>query len=250
MAYTLCDLAKEAGASAAKFQTWVTDKILPPDHPRYQMLKDLEMPFDFFRNVKQYCDDIGIMFLSTPDDEESLDFLVDEMDIEIIKIGSGNLTNKSFLEKVATKNKPIILSTGMGSKKEIREALDLLCRPGVRWVQLLHCISLYPTKYEEVNLNAIKQMKDEFTWYTGLSDHTPGIEIPIAAVALGATVIEKHLTLNRNLPGPDHAASLEPGEFKQMVQAIRNVEAAMGNGIKQPCERELQVRDLYRLKGV
>lgn len=252
MAYKLCDAAHEAGANAAKFQTWITDKILSPDHPRYQMIKDLEMPFDFFRKVKEYCDKIGIMFLSTPDDEESLDFLVDELDMPIIKIGSGNATNRNFIIKAIDKGKPLIISTGMCDWKEVDCIYKIVDPFYPEQLTLLHCVSLYPAEYREVNLKNIPDMIECYQGMckVGLSDHTPGIEIPIAAVALGATVIEKHLTLDKTFSGPDHAASLEPAEFKMMVEAIRNVEAAMGNGIKQPCKRELQVRDLYRLKGV
>lgn len=250
IAYKLCDAALDAGASCIKFQTWKTDKILPPDHPRYKMLKDLEMPFDFFRQVKEYCDSIGIMFLSTPDDEESLDFLVYDLGMSMIKIGSGNATNWEFIRKAKAKYLPLVISTGMCDTN------DLVLLLNENWKQdvtLLHCTSLYPADYSEVNLQAMITMRDYYPYRyinVGLSDHTPGIEIPIAAVALGATVIEKHLTLDKTLPGPDHAASLEPAEFKRMVEAIRNVEKAMGSGIKQPCERELQVRELYRLKGV
>lgn len=246
MAYQLCSAAKESGADAIKFQTWITDKIYPKDHPRYQMIRELEMPFDFFRQIKRYCDDIGIMFLSTPDDEESLDFLVNDLGMPIIKVGSGNLTNKIFLSKVIDKNKPIILSTGMSNYLEVFNAFILFYE---RELTLLHCVSCYPTNYNELNLSAMKGFETLECKY-GLSDHTPGIEIPIAAVAMGATVIEKHLTINRNLPGPDHKASLEPDEFKQMVAAIRHVEEAMGDGIKKPCARELEVRDLIRIKGV
>lgn len=249
MAYKLCDVAKEAGADAAKFQTWITDKILPPDHPRYQMIKELEMPFDFYRKIKQYCDNIGIMFLSTPDDEESLDFLVDELNMPIIKIGSGNAANLGFIKKAIKKDKPLIISTGMCNMKEIKN-IEFLA--SFQDLTLLYCVSLYPTDYSDINLNAMRDMYDWCFFRSckvGLSDHTPGIEIPIAAVAMGATVIEKHLTLDKTLPGPDHAASLEPAEFKQMVMSIRNVEKAMGDGIKRPCARELEVRDLYRLHG-
>jgi len=193
------------------------------------------------------------MFLSTPDDEESLNFLVDELGMPIIKIGSGNLVNKPFLKAVSGKNKPVILSTGMADREEVFEAYHQL---DIKNIYILHCTTCYPTNYHEVNLLAMIELQEQFNeeWYFnkgfGLSDHTPGIEIPIAAVAMGATVIEKHLTLDRNLPGPDHKASLEPDEFKQMVIAIRNVEQAMGDGIKRPCKRELEVRDLIRFKGV
>lgn len=249
MAYALCDAAKTAEASAVKFQTWITDKIYPKDHPRYQMLKDLEMPFDFFRQIKKYCDDIGIMFLSTPDDEESLDFLVDELGMPIIKVGSGNLTNKSFLKMVADKNKPVILSTGMAEWLEICDAISVLYTHGKAPfnLSLLHCVSLYPTHYWEVNLKALEKLQ-YWNVPVGFSDHTTGIEIPIAAVAMGVSVIEKHLTIDRNLPGPDHKTSLEPDEFKQMVTSIRHVEDAMGTGIKQPCKRELLIRDSIRIK--
>jgi N-acetylneuraminate synthase/N,N'-diacetyllegionaminate synthase len=245
----LCMAARVVGADAVKFQTWITDKIMTPDNPRYAMIKSLEMPFDFFRKIKAYCDEIGIMFLSTPDDEESLDFLVDELDMPIIKIGSGNAVNFDFIDKAIAKRKPLIISTGMCTITEFNHIFRRVDPLNPEDLTLLHCVSLYPADYGEVDLNTIPWMIECFhECRIGLSDHTPGIEIPIAAVAMGATVIEKHLTLDRTLPGPDHAASLEPAEFKQMVQAIRNVEKAMGSGIKQPCEREMAVRDLYRLK--
>lgn len=249
LAYKLCDAAKHAGADAVKFQTWITDKIMTPDNPRYEMLKSLEMPFSFFRDIKQYCTKLGIMFLSTPDDEESLDFLVDELDMTIIKIGSGNLTNHKFIFKASQKKKNIILSIGMSHIPEINQSLQIIYSnyPQID-LTLLHCVSLYPTKYEEINLKVIESLKNLYVCKVGLSDHTLGIDIPIAAVALGALVIEKHLTMDKNLPGPDHALSLDPAEFKQMVKSIRNVEVALGDGIKIPCSRELEIRDLYRIK--
>ena len=255
-AFELCNAAKNAGADAVKFQTWVTDLIYTKDNPRYKMLKELEMPFDFFREIKKYCDDIGIMFLSTPDDIESLNFLIDELKMPIIKVGSANLINKPFLKAVINKNNQVILSTGMGNEQEFLWALWLI-HSELKFknkIAYLHCVSCYPTDYFEVNLNCISTLKK---WVNnipnasiGFSDHTIGIEIPIAAVVMGASVIEKHLTINRNLPGPDHKASLEPKEFKAMVTAIRHVEEAMGDGIKRPCLREIEIRDMVRIKEV
>lgn len=248
LAYKLCDAALDTGADCIKFQTWKTDKIMNPDNPRYEMLKNLEMPFSFFREIKDYCDKIGIMFLSTPDDEESLDFLVDELDMPIIKIGSGNASNLDFIKKTKNKNRPLVISTGMCT---ISEVDDIYWTVGFFFedLTLLHCVSLYPAEYTEINLKIIKDMVFRYDCKIGLSDHTPGIEISIAAVAMGATVIEKHLTLDKTMPGPDHTTSLDPAEFKRMVESIRNVEAAMGDGIKMPCVRELGVKELYRIKG-
>lgn len=253
LAYKLCDAVKEAGADAVKFQTWITDKIMTKDNPRYDMIKQLEMPFDFFIKINKYCKDIGLMFLSTPDDEESLNFLVDELDMPIIKIGSGNAVNYSFIEKAKLKDKPLIISTGMCNFKDVDTIYSLLFpsygKSNYSDLTLLHCTSLYPTPYDNVNLKAMSSMRKRYHCNIGYSDHTPGIEVPIAAVATGATVIEKHLTLDKTMLGPDHAASLEPHEFKQMVISIRNIEKAFGSATKKPCEKELKIRDITRLKG-
>lgn len=247
-AFRLCNAAQEAGADAIKFQTWITDKIMSKDNPRYDMIKQLEMPFDFFIKINKYCKDIGLMFLSTPDDEESLNFLVDELDMPIIKIGSGNAANLDFIKKTIHKDKPLIISTGMCDFKDIDNIINL---PFWHFppITLLHCTSLYPTQYEDVNLRAMSSMRKRYNCEIGFSDHTPGIEVPIAAVAMGATVIEKHLTLDKTMLGPDHAASLEPHEFKQMVTSIRNIEKAFGSARKKPCDNELKIRDITRLKG-
>jgi sialic acid synthase SpsE len=251
MAYKLCDAAKESKADAVKFQTYVTSRCWKPDHEMYQMLKDLELSCNDFRKIKQYCDKIGIMFLSTPEDESDLDFLVNELDMPIIKVNSANLTHHEFLRAVYRKKRTTIISTGMATEQEVINALEglwvnngtLVFNNDSSLLYVLHCTTHYPSEYNEVNLNAMVKMN--YPLY-GLSDHTLGIEVPIAAVAKGATVIEKHLTLDKELPGPDHKASLDPIEFKAMVQAIRNIEKAMGDGVKRPTEYELKIKDKVR----
>jgi len=267
LAYKLVDKAKESGANAVKFQTYKTEIIVSrkaemasyqKENMRYQesqfdMLKKLELSYENFRKIKNYCDDIGITFLSTPDEEESLDFLVGELKVHAIKIGSGEITNLPFLKLVAMKNVPIILSTGMATLSEVEEAINVIFKNQnsvdsyiLPPLTLLHCTTNYPTPFEEVNLKAMLTLKEAFKLPVGYSDHTLGIEVSIAAVALGARIIEKHFTLDKNLPGPDHKASLEPDELKMMIKAIRNIEIAMGDGIKRPNKSEVEIMKVVR----
>lgn len=257
IAKELCLAAKEAGADAVKFQTWITEAIITKDvemaeyqaenigtnGSQFEMLKKLELSFDEFREIKNYCDEIGIMFASTADEMESLDFLI-ELGIPFIKIGSGDMGNISYLREVGKRGLPVILSTGMGTLSDVEVSINALRRGGAKDITLLHCTTSYPCPYNNVNLNAMNTLKCAFGLEVGYSDHTVGIEVPIAAVAMGAKVIEKHFTLDRNMEGPDHIASTEPDEFKQMVDAIRNIEVAMGTGLKQPTEAEVTISEV------
>jgi N,N'-diacetyllegionaminate synthase len=251
MAFRLVDAAKEAGADAVKFQTFRAENLATASahkaayqerttsgsETQFEMLKRLELGVDEHRKLVEHCRKIGIQFLSSPFDLESADLLA-TMDLPLYKIPSGEITNVPYIHHIAAKGKPIILSTGMCTLGEVEEALKTLHDAGATDITLLHCVTEYPAPFDEINLRAMQTMRTAFGLPVGYSDHTPGIEISIAAAALGAVVIEKHFTLDRNLPGPDHAASLEPAELKQMVTAIRHVEAALGNGIKVPaiCE--------------
>ena len=254
IAKRLCLAAKEAGADAVKFQTWITEKVITKEveqaeyqientgtkQSQFDMLKSLELGYDQFKDIKAYCDGIGIMFSSTADDPEGLDFLID-LGIPFIKIGSGDLGNISYLRYCGTKKLPIILSTGMGTLSDVEASLDALRSGGAKDITLLHCTTNYPCPFDCVNLKAMNTLKNAFGFPIGYSDHTKGIEVPIAAVALGATVIEKHLTLDNNMEGPDHIASTEPIEFKLMVDSIRNIECALGTGIKKPTDEEVAI---------
>jgi N,N'-diacetyllegionaminate synthase len=235
-----------------KFQTWKTEALMVKEAPladyqkksgnawasQYAMAKSLELSQGDFARIKAYCNTIGIRFLSTPDEEESLDFLVDELGMDLIKIGSAEVTNLPFLAKVGRKQRDIILSTGMATMEEVERAFATLIDTGARSISLLHCTSNYPAPIHEVNLKAMVTLRERFAVPVGYSDHTEGTEVAVAAVALGATVIEKHLTLDRSMAGPDHQASVEPETFGRMVTAIRNIEQALGDGIKriQPSE--------------
>ncbi len=250
-ALKLVDKAVEAGADCVKFQTFITENVISKfaekaeyqkentnaEETQFEMVKKLELSFDEFRKIKEYCDEKKILFLSTPFDLDSIDFL-QSIDIPFWKIPSGEITNLPYLIKIAKTGKDIIMSTGMCQMEEIKEALEILKENGARKVTLLHCNTEYPTPFCDVNLNAMKTIKEECHVQVGYSDHTIGIEVPIAAVAMGACVIEKHFTLDKNMEGPDHKASLEPEELKEMVTGIRNIEKAMGNGKKCPSESE------------
>ena len=201
------------------------------------MVKKLELSFEQFRSIQRYCREKKIMFLSTPFDLDSIDFL-EEIDIPFWKIPSGEITNLPYLEKVGKTGKDVILSTGMCTMDEIESALSVLKECGAGKITLLHCNTEYPTPFEDVNLQAMCTMAEAFQIPVGYSDHTTGIEVPVAAVALGASVIEKHFTLDKKMEGPDHQASLEPAELKQMVDSIRNIEKAMGSSEKKPSPSE------------
>lgn len=251
LARRLVEVAAKAGADYVKFQTFKADKIVSKtakkavyqernindgDDTQYTMLKKLEMPEEWHIQLIKYAKELGIQFLSTAFDNKSIDFLY-QLGSPLFKIPSGEITNKPYLQHIAEKGKPVILSTGMSNIEEIKAALTVLIENGVpkNKITVLHCNTEYPTPMEDVNLKAMITIKNNLGIEVGYSDHTLGIEVPIAAVALGAHVIEKHITLNRNLPGPDHKASLEPEELKAMIDAIRNIEKAIaGSGIKEP----------------
>ena len=254
LALKLCDAAKEAGVDAVKFQTWKTENIVTASarqaayqtentgvvESQYDMLKKLELSYAQFEEIQQYCENIGIDFISTPDEEESLDFLMNTLHLPLVKIGSGEVTNIPYLRTIASYQKPVILSTGMSTLAQVAVAYDTLWNAGAPSVSLLHCTTNYPCPYDEVNLRAMQTLKDAFKCQVGYSDHTMGTEIPVAAVAMGAEIIEKHFTLDRNMDGPDHKASLEPQELKFMVQQIRHIEKALGDGIKRPNKSEAE----------
>ncbi len=254
IAKKLCLAAKDAGADVVKFQTWITEKIITQnveqadyqkentgrDESQFEMLKSLELSYDEFREVKAYCDEIGILFASTADEEDSLDFLV-ELGIPFVKVGSGDVGNISYLRYIGSKKLPVILSTGMSTLADVEMSLQALRDGGASDITLLHCTTNYPCPYDAVNLKAMDTLKHAFGLPVGYSDHTEGMEVPVAAVARGAGVIEKHFTLDRNMEGPDHKASMEPKAFKEMVQAIRHIETAWGDGLKQPTKAEQQI---------
>jgi len=259
LAYQLIDVAKDTGADAIKFQTFKAENVVSKltDKAEYQkentgtaesqleMIKKLEISFDGFIKLKKYCDKKGIIFLSTPFDHQSIDFLYDLVDI--YKIPSGEIINHPYLKHIAAKNKPIIMSTGMANLGEVEEAIKIIRAVNSKAkISLLHCTTNYPTSYEEVNLKAMQTLAAAFKLPVGYSDHTLGIEVPVAAVAMGAKIIEKHFTLDKKLPGPDHRASLEPDELKGMVKAIRNIEKALGDGIKRPNKSETEIMKVAR----
>lgn len=252
LALQLVDAAKASGADAVKFQTFRADllatrsahkapyqqRTTADSESQFDMLQRLELDAAAHERLIEHSRKVGIQFLSSPFDGDSADLLA-TMNVPLFKIPSGEITNLPLLEHVARKGRPVILSTGMSTLSEVEEAVHVLRAAGVTQLTLLHCVTEYPAPYAEVNLRAMQTLKDAFGLPVGYSDHTSGIDIAIAATALGAEVIEKHFTLNRSLPGPDHAASLEPGELRQMVAAIRHVEAALGDGIKAPAHCEL-----------
>jgi N-acetylneuraminate synthase/N,N'-diacetyllegionaminate synthase len=263
LAKILIDIAVDAGADAVKFQTFKTEKIVSESaekaeyqkckctteekESQYQMLKKLELLESDFKELKDYAEKKNILFLSTPFDNESADFL-DNIGVPLFKIASGEITNLPFLQYIAKKKKPVIISTGMATLGEIEEALDTLRKENLENIILLHCITSYPAKIKDTNLRVMETLRFSFKLPVGLSDHTLGINVSVAARALNACVIEKHFTLNKKLPGPDHKASLEPAEFKLLVEGIRDVEAALGNGIKKPTQEEEAIKNFARKK--
>lgn len=258
-ALRLVDKAAEAGADCVKFQTFVTEEVISryaemaeyqkqntgTEESQFDMVKKLELSFEAFRQIQTYCQKKGILFLSTPFDLPSIAFL-DEIGVPFFKIPSGEITNYPYLAAIGRTHKDVVLSTGMCIMEEIREAIAVLEENGAGLITLLHCNTEYPTPYEDVNLKAMDTMRTVFSKEVGYSDHTLGIEVPIAAAAMGAVVIEKHFTLDRNMEGPDHKASLEPQELASMVQAVRNIEAALGSGEKKPSSSEQKNRAVAR----
>lgn len=259
IAKQLVDAASLAGADAVKFQTFKAENLVcknarkaeyqmattKQSESQYDMLKKLELTPDMHEQLINYCKYKNIMFLSTPFDIESLHYLV-QCGIDMIKIPSGEITNYPFLKEIGKTCKKVILSSGMSTLEEVRAAVQILKDNGSKGVTVLHCNTEYPTPYADVNLRAMLTIRDELGITVGYSDHTRGIEVPIAAAALGATMIEKHFTLDKNMDGPDHRASLEPDELRAMVAAIRNIELALGNGEKIPSESEKKNIDIAR----
>lgn len=258
IAMKLAETAKKCGADVVKFQAFNVNKLVSrhAQMAEYQkknmgsedtqaaMLNRLALSEDDFIQLYEYCKNIGIGFLSTPFDIDSIHFLDGIQDIW--KIPSGEITNYPYLVEIAKTGKDIILSTGMSTLDEVKDALDVLHENGSANIMLLHCTTEYPVPYEDVNLKAMKTLREEFQCPVGYSDHTKGIEASIAAVAMGAVIIEKHFTLDKTMEGPDHKASLEPYELKNMVDAIRNVESAMGTGEKKPSNSELKNIEVVR----
>ena len=259
IAKKMIDFAKEAGADYIKFQTFIPENLVSKhakkaeyqkittvsDESQLQMLRKLMLSENEFIELSDYCEATSIGFISTPFDLESVDFL-NSFNMDFWKVPSGEITNLPYLVEIAKTGKPIILSTGMSNLDEIDAALSVLHSNGAGKITLLHCNTQYPTPMEDVNLNAMLTLKDRYNCDVGYSDHTLGIEVPIAAVALGATVIEKHFTLDHNMEGPDHKASLEPCELKSMVSAIRNIEKALGTGSKVASPSEIENKDIAR----
>ncbi|MBN8703422.1 MAG: N-acetylneuraminate synthase [Bacteroidetes bacterium] len=249
LAIAMIDEAKKSGADIVKFQTAIPELVMTSAAPKakYQarltgaeesqleMAKKIHLPLDAYKKLQTYCNSKKIEFLSTAFDLKSFD-LLEKLKVRLHKIPSGDITNYPLLVKAAKTKKHVILSTGMCCLSEIEEAIKVLLNNGMKRndITLMHCTTEYPTPFEDVNLNAMNTLKKAFGVQVGYSDHTPGIEVPIAAVAMGATVIEKHFTLDKNMIGPDHKASLEPNELSAMVKAIRNIEKSMGNGLKIP----------------
>ncbi len=254
-AMEMIKVAKDAGADAVKFQTAVPELVMTRDaakaeyqtqntdanETQLEMAQKIHLPLDAYEKLKAECDRLKIEFMSTPFDEVSIEML-NNIGLKRAKIPSGEITNLPYLRKVGRSGKPVVMSTGMATIEEVRAAVDVLLEAGVKKdnLTLLHCNTEYPTPMEDVNLNAMLTMRDELCVNAGYSDHTLGIEVPVAAVAMGAIVIEKHFTLDRSLSGPDHAASLEPEELNAMVTSIRNIEKAMGDGVKKPSPSEIK----------
>ena len=255
LAKKLIDVASEAGVDAVKFQTFKAEKLVSKDatkaeyqkenmkddsdNSQYNMLKKLELDVDTHHELIEYCKSKNIMFLSTPFDHDSIK-LLNELKLQIFKIPSGEITNLPYLRDIGALKKEVILSTGMADIGEIEDAIDILIAAGTKKenITVLHANTMYPTPMEDVNLNAMQTIGNTFDIAYGYSDHTLGIEIDIAAVALGATVIEKHFTLDNTMDGPDHKASLEPDELVAMVKSIRNIELALGSSVKKPSKSE------------
>jgi len=259
IACKLIDVAADAGADAIKFQTFHADQLVTVEAPRasyqiqnsdndesqYEMLQRLALSLNDHKELFDYCRQRNILFLSTPFDKKSVD-LLDELGVPAFKIPSGEITNHTFLEYIARKGKPLVISTGMSTLGEVDQAIETVESAGNRSFVLLHCVSNYPAEVADVNLRAMHTMQAAFGKPVGYSDHTLGIEVSLAAVALGAIVVEKHFTLDRSMSGPDHKASLEPNELVAMIQGIRKVESALGNGRKRPAASEANTASVAR----
>ncbi|MFB0566151.1 MAG: N-acetylneuraminate synthase [Candidatus Aminicenantaceae bacterium] len=259
LAKKLIDVSKDAGADAVKFQAFKTEKVVTKyagkakyqkeitalSESQYNMIRKLELKDEEFKELFNYAEKNNIIFLSSAFDKDSVD-LLDDLGVPAFKVASGEITDFPLLKYIAEKKKPIILSTGMSTLDEIEDALEVFREKGVEDVVLLHCITSYPAKIEDANLRIIETLRHRFKLPVGFSDHTLGITISIAAATLGAVLVEKHFTLDRTLPGPDHKASLEPDELKDMIRSIRDIEQALGDGIKKPIEDEERIKKIVR----
>lgn len=259
LAFRLVDAAVTAGADAVKFQTFHTDQVVSaaapkaayqrrttePEQSQADMIRALELSPELHRRLRDYCGERGILFLSTPFDPDSAD-LLERLEVPAFKVGSGEITNLPLLQHIARKHRPMLISTGMSTLAEVQQALETVRATGCEQVALFHCISNYPAEPADANLRAMETMRRAFDVPVGFSDHTLGATVAIAAVALGASLLEKHLTLDRNLPGPDHQSSLEPAEFSSLVQQVRTIELALGSGVKQPTASEAETAAVAR----
>jgi N,N'-diacetyllegionaminate synthase len=261
IARKLIDVAVEAGVDMVKFQTFITEEGITgnaekaeyqlsatdKNETQFEMIKKLELDREAHEELIRHCNQKGIRFLSTAFDHPSID-LLHKLNIPLYKIPSGEITNLPYLRYIGKMGKPVILSTGMATLKEVEDAINILEESGTLRdeITVLHCNTSYPTPMEDVNLKSMLTIQDELGVKIGYSDHTLGIEIPIASVAMGARVIEKHFTLDRNMEGPDHQASLDPSELKAMVKAIRNIEKALGDGVKKPSSSEMKNKSVAR----
>jgi len=245
VARRLIQEAKKSGADAVKFQTFNTEEYISRSNPYYELFKRCELKANDFKILQEEAEENQILFFSTPFDFTSVNLLA-ELEVPFYKIASCDLTNIPLIRKIAQAGKPIILSTGMGTIGEVFQALETINREGNEDVTLLHCVSNYPVTPEQVNLRAIPHMVEVFQRPIGLSDHTLGIDVPVTAVALGACIIEKHFTLDKNMEGPDHQLSADPQEFREMVERVRTIEKALGTGKKEPVELEENIILLRR----
>ena len=259
IAKNLIKAAAESGADVAKFQTFNPDELLTIDAPKalyqikatgtketqFERLNRVKLNEEDHKELRDYCENSNIIFSSSPFDHQSVD-LLHELEVPFFKVGSGEITNLPLLEHISSYGKPIVLSTGMSNLDEIKDALNAIGEKNRKHVVLMHCVSDYPSKWEESNLKVIHTLRNTFSLPVGFSDHSVGIELSLVAVGLGAMIIEKHITLDRDMIGGDHKASLEPDEFKSMVEKIRKIEAALGDGIKRYMPSEKNVRDIVR----
>jgi N-acetylneuraminate synthase len=258
LAKKLVDAAISAGVDGVKFQTFKTEDLttrhaemaeyqvdnIGKSSSQFEMIRKLELDYDAFNELQRYCSRKGILFLSTPHTSDAMRFL--DSIVPAFKIGSGDLTNLPFLEELADLRKPIILSTGMSTLEEVRDAVTTILGRGNEDLALLHCVTNYPAVMEDMNLRAIETLRNEFKLLVGFSDHSTGFAASIAAVSLGAVILEKHFTLDRTLPGPDHKASLDPVQLKEYVKTVRETQISLGNGIKKPAPCEIPIKDVAR----
>ncbi len=255
-AHKLIDAAADSGSDAVKFQTFRADRLMVPIRERlvqqgegtesaFEMFRRMELSWEDHENLKKHANDRGISFLSTPFDEESADFL-DRLGVPAFKIASSDITHTPLLKHVAAKGKPILLSTGMSYLNEVADALWTLKSAGAKEILLMHCVSLYPAPVDSVNLRAILTLRNQFDLLVGYSDHSQGINVPLAAAVLGAVALEKHFTLDKSAAGPDHKVSMDPQDLRCLIQSLREIESALGDGRKRPTPEEAKTRIFSR----